>query len=111
MILQYLKDIDVDLRTKEVIPIGFDYGCNYGNCKNSYRSFSSDYSGDITDYLLKYIEKQNILNWLWTKFRYGKRDTIALGMSSNRMIYTNINDRTYPVKGLICSTNDETNKE
>ena len=37
--------------------MGFDYGCNYGSCKNSYRSFSSDYSGDITDYLLKYIER------------------------------------------------------
>jgi len=96
-IFDLLKYIGWDLSLPYVIPLGYDYECENGNCANQYTSLNIKESENILSYLTD--KDQEILNTLEQK------DTLGFGYSDElKPYFFDINEANYTA--IICSTNE-----
>lgn len=97
----------MNLGTKAVVPIGYDYGCALGRCTDHYASLNNERSPDITEAVNARLDRKNLLNAAWTKiFNAKKDDCVGFGMSNTGMISFKFQGNI-PVKGVVCSTNSD----
>jgi len=99
----YLQKIGVDLESKSVIPFGFDWSCSSGPCSSKFKSLNNKATKDITENLIERLDELNLLNKPFS-WQGKKMDSIGLGISKTKLMYFNIED--FPIKGIMCSTND-----
>lgn len=58
----YLDEINVDLESKSVVPLGYDWWCLKTKCSFKFQSLSDRISKDITVDLLQRLDSLNLLN-------------------------------------------------
>lgn len=98
-------DIGVYVQGKAIVPMGYDYGCDNGQCSEHYHSLNTADSPDMTDVFKGKTDSKNIFQKVWAKlFNTRKDEAIGFGMSKKGMTTFKM-DGNLPVKGLICSTN------
>lgn len=108
---KYLTDIGLNLQSKGMVPLGYDYGCETNSCSGRYLSLNSKTTKDFTDILKQLVDKKNILMQSFSKALNGKEDTlIGFGLSKNGG-FTGKFGGNVPIKGVICSSNAEGKNE
>ena len=107
----YLNDLKVNLSAKAVIPIGYDYGCDRKMCNKRYHSLNSINSPDSTDIIKANINRKNTLNMAWSKsIKKTEENSVGFGLGKHGLV-TFALPGIYPIKGVICSQNDDPDLE
>lgn len=108
LIQHYLTDIGVNLQSKGFIPMAMDYGCEKQACTGRFSSLSSRTSQDVTEPLTGMIDTQNLLTQDFSKQLNEKpNDLIGFGLSKTGTMTAKFQGGKIPIKGILCSTNNE----
>ena len=108
---KYLTDIGLNLQSKGMVPLGYDYGCETSSCSGRYLSLNSKSTKDFSDILKQLVDKKNILMQSFSKAQNGKEDTlIGFGLSKHGG-FTGKFEGSVPIKGVVCSSNAESKNE
>ena len=108
-VTNYLKALELNIAENQVIPLGYDWGCMRAACTGRYRSFSNEASLDITDELIKKLDKSNILNMAFNLKGYVK-DSIGFGNDLG-LGFVFLKMDQFKMKGLICAHDSDDGKE
>ena len=83
-ISSYIEDMEINLKSGAIIPLGFDYGCSVAGCHNRFHSFNSEKSKDFTSEFDKHLDKNNLMNMKFSKGLYTQRN--GIGFSTNNAL-------------------------
>lgn len=108
---KYLTDIGLNLQSKGMVPLGYDYGCETSSCSGRYLSLNSKSSKDFSDVLKQLVDKKNILMQSFSKALNGKADTLIGFGLSKKGGFTGRFLGSVPIKGVVCSSNAESKNE
>jgi hypothetical protein len=94
-----LKFLGWDLSLPNIIPLGYDYGCEKSSCTNTFQSLNNKDAKNIFPFFGEADKDLTVLNSL------KKKEAIGLGFSSDAKPYLfQMADFNYTA--LVCSTND-----
>lgn len=107
IIIGFLNNIGIQLEENEMIPFGYDWGCELGSCTGTFRSFSTEKSRDFSDEFHKKLDQSNILNMAFNLKGYIK-DTIAISRDLNAG-FIMVKLDSFKTKGAICEIRSSNN--
>ena len=107
LIHRYLEDIGVNFQSTGFIPMGIDYPCSKQLCSGKFNSLNSRQSGDVTEFMKSMIDVNNALEQGYSKmYNSQPNELIGFGLSKDGAMTSKF-DTNIPIKGIVCSTNQE----
>lgn len=88
-----------------VVPLGYDWGCDLGQCEKRFKGFTDIESKDITNYLPNLIDEKNIENNEFSKEAGQNWDAVGFQPDFYKLQYFTL-DRKKKL-GVVCSDNDD----
>ena len=112
LIHRYLSDIGVNLQSKGFVPMGVDYGCiTREECSGKYHSLNTKSSEDITEAMKSMVDTKNVLMQDFAQLFNAKPNyLIGFGLSKEGAMTSKF-DSNVPIKGIVCSTNQDADEE
>jgi len=77
--------LGLDLLSRSVVPIGYDWGCYSGKCTGKFHSYNKLESPEMTNDLLRIIDNENVMNKAFS-IGSGIRDGLGLGMHTEKLL-------------------------
>jgi hypothetical protein len=111
IIFSLLYKMSFNLNDSKIIPLAYDYNCDFAKCSGLFKSLNDENSSEINELLTLFAhndKKMFITKNIFEDNGQIIKNVAAIGLI-NSVVYLKLED--YPVSAVICSSNDDGNKK